>query len=127
MFYFILFLALQIVLFGAWVSGTLDPYQKKFQEIILEAMGETKVSYGLKSVYIPGQQREHAFVAITIETWKANRVANVDVYLESLTGKKLIEDENFSKIQDALSNQIGGVFGKGGLGDGLGTMLSKGL
>ncbi|KAJ5905687.1 uncharacterized protein N7473_002603 [Penicillium subrubescens] len=94
MFYLILFLALQIVLFGAWVSGTLDPYQKKFQEILLEMIGENKVSYGLK---------------------------------KSLTGKKLIEDENFSKIQDAVGNQIGGVFGKGGLGDGLGTMLSKGL
>ena len=49
MFYFLLYLSLQIVLFGAWVSGTLDPYQKKFQEMILDAMGETKVSYGLKS------------------------------------------------------------------------------
>lgn len=48
MFYFILFLTLQVVLFAAWVSGTLDPYQKKIQELILDAMGETKVSYGLK-------------------------------------------------------------------------------
>lgn len=51
MFYFILYLALQVVLFGAWVSGTLDPYQKKLQELLLEVMGETKVSYGLKSMY----------------------------------------------------------------------------
>lgn len=51
MFYFILYLVLQLVLFGAWVSGTLDPYQKKLQELLLEAMGETKVSYGLKSMY----------------------------------------------------------------------------
>ncbi|KAJ5380451.1 uncharacterized protein N7496_002879 [Penicillium cataractarum] len=94
MFYFILYLALQVVLFGAWVSGALDPYQKKLQELLLEAMGETKVSYGLK---------------------------------KSLIGKKLIEDENFTKIQDQLGNQLGGVFAKGGLGDGLGTMLSKGL
>lgn len=46
---------------------------------------------------------------------------------ESLTGKKLIEDENLTKIQDQLGNQLGGVFGKGGLGDGLGIVLSKGL
>ncbi|CEO60331.1 hypothetical protein PMG11_04962 [Penicillium brasilianum] len=94
MFYFILFLVLQVVLFGAWVLGALDPYQKKLQEFLLEVMGETKVSYGLK---------------------------------RSLTGKKLIEDENLSKIQDQLGNQLGGVFGKGGSGDGLGTILSKGL
>ena len=52
MFYFILYLALQVVLFGAWVSGILDPYQKKLQELLLEAMGETKISYGLKSMYL---------------------------------------------------------------------------
>jgi hypothetical protein len=45
----VLYLLLQVVLFLAWVSGYLDPYQKKMQEIILDAMGENKVSYGLKS------------------------------------------------------------------------------
>ncbi|KAJ6008358.1 hypothetical protein N7540_012334 [Penicillium herquei] len=94
MFYFILYLLSQILLLGAWVSGSLDPYQKKLQEIILDTMGETKVSYGLK---------------------------------KSLTAKKLTEDENLSKIQDQLGNQLGGIFGKGGLGDGLGSALSKGL
>lgn len=58
MFYFILYLSLQIVLFGAWVSGALDPYQKKLQEIILETMGETKVSYGLKSMYLHRRQED---------------------------------------------------------------------
>lgn len=54
MFYFLLYLSSQLVLFAAWVAGALDPYQKKFQEIILDAMGETKVSYGLKSeIHIP--------------------------------------------------------------------------
>ncbi|KAJ5720576.1 uncharacterized protein N7483_008510, partial [Penicillium malachiteum] len=84
----------QTILLGAWVSGSLDPYQKKLQEIILDTMGETKVSYGLK-----------------------NR----------LTAKKLTEDENLSKIQDQLGNQLGGILGKGGLGEGLGSVLSKGL
>jgi hypothetical protein len=45
----------------------------------------------------------------------------------SLTGKKLTEDQNLSKIQDQLGSQLGGVFGKGGLGEGLGSVLSKGL
>ncbi|KAJ5093579.1 hypothetical protein N7456_009440 [Penicillium angulare] len=94
MFYFILFILSQVGLFGAWVSGTLDPYQKKLQEVILDAMGETKVSYGLK---------------------------------QSLTAKKLVEDENLSKIQDQMGGQLGGVFGKGGAGQGLGSVLSKGL
>ncbi|KAK4947719.1 hypothetical protein LTR66_014178 [Elasticomyces elasticus] len=88
------FSVLQLVLLAAWVSGYLDPYQKKLQEIILDTMGETKVSYGLKM---------------------------------SLTGKKLTEDQNLSKIQDQLGSQLGGVFGKGGLGEGLGSVLSKGL
>lgn len=49
MFYFILYLITQLILLAAWVSGTLDPYQKRLQEILLDQMGETKVSYGLKS------------------------------------------------------------------------------
>ncbi|KAJ5089691.1 hypothetical protein N7532_008375 [Penicillium argentinense] len=94
MFYFILYLISQTVLLAAWVSGILDPYQKRLQEILLDQMGETKVSYGLK---------------------------------KSLTAKKLTEDENLSKIQDQLGNQLGGIFGKGGIGQGLGSVLNKGL
>lgn len=37
-----------LVLF-AWVTGQLDPLQKKLQEVLLDLMGETKISYGLKS------------------------------------------------------------------------------
>ncbi|KAJ9490497.1 hypothetical protein VN97_g2751 [Penicillium thymicola] len=36
--------------------------------------------------------------------------------MESLTGKKLTEDQNLSKIQDQLGNQLDGVFGKAGGG-----------
>jgi hypothetical protein len=46
---FLCFFAFQVVLLAAWVSGTLDPYQKKLQEFLLDCMGENKVSYGLKS------------------------------------------------------------------------------
>ncbi|KAJ5773885.1 hypothetical protein N7457_008781 [Penicillium paradoxum] len=91
---FLFFLTLQVILLAAWVSGYLDPYQKQLQELLLDYMGETKLSYGLK---------------------------------KSLTGKKLTEDQNLSKIQDQLGGQLGGVFGKGGLGEGIGSVLSKGL
>ncbi|KAJ9374782.1 hypothetical protein DTO282E5_337 [Paecilomyces variotii] len=33
---------------GAWISGALDPYQKRMQEIVLDRMGETKVPHPLK-------------------------------------------------------------------------------
>ncbi|KAJ5584357.1 uncharacterized protein N7459_004157 [Penicillium hispanicum] len=90
----LLYLVSQAVLLAAWVAGYLDPYQKRLQEIVLDFMGETRVSYGFK---------------------------------RSLTGKKLTEDENLSKIQDRLGSQLGGIFGKGGLGEGLGSVMSKGL
>mgnify|MGYP007016607126 CR=1 FL=1 len=48
-------------------------------------------------------------------------------FTESLTGKKLTEDQNLSKIQDQLGNQLGDMFGKRGLGEGIGSVLSKGL
>jgi hypothetical protein len=47
---FLFFLTLQVVLFAAWVGGYLDPYQKQLQELLLDYMGETKASYGLKSM-----------------------------------------------------------------------------
>ena len=46
---------------------------------------------------------------------------------ESLTAKTLVEDENLAKIQNQLGGDIGGVFGKGGLGHGLGKSFSKQL
>ena len=52
MFYFILYVVSQLILLGAWVTGKLDPYQKKLQEILLGYMGETKVSYGMKSAFL---------------------------------------------------------------------------
>lgn len=33
----------------AWVTGQLDPLQKKLQEILLDTIGETKIPHGLKS------------------------------------------------------------------------------
>jgi len=90
----ILEVIVSLVLLFAWVTGQLDPLQKKLQEILLDVIGETKVSYGIK---------------------------------KSLTGKKLVEDENLRKLQDQLGSNIGGIFGKGGVGHGLGASLSKNL
>jgi hypothetical protein len=96
----------------AWVTGQLDPLQKKLQDILLDVMGETKVSYGLKSAaYWHG----------------SNSIEVANNHLESLTGKKLVEDRNLSKLQDQLGSDVGGIFGKGGLGHGLGAGLSKNL
>ena len=38
-----------VVVAFAWVTGQLDPLQKKLQEVLLDVMGETKMSYGIKS------------------------------------------------------------------------------
>ncbi|MCJ1361211.1 hypothetical protein MMC16_000309 [Acarospora aff. strigata] len=38
-----------IAIGAAWVGGYLDVYQAKAQEKVLDAMGENKASYGLKS------------------------------------------------------------------------------
>jgi len=41
---------LSLVIGFAWVAGYLDKYQTKAQEVLLDKMGENKVSYGLKSM-----------------------------------------------------------------------------
>ena len=38
-----------VVVAFAWVTGQLDPLQKKLQEVLLDVIGETKMSYGIKS------------------------------------------------------------------------------
>jgi hypothetical protein len=53
---FLFFLTFQVILLGAWVAGYLDPYQKQLQELLLDYMGETKVSYGLKSMLYQGER-----------------------------------------------------------------------
>ncbi|GAD96137.1 predicted protein [Paecilomyces variotii No. 5] len=37
-----------LAVLGAWISGALDPYQKRMQEIVLDRMGEKKVPDPLK-------------------------------------------------------------------------------
>lgn len=45
----IIFTLISVALGLAWVGGYLDAYQSKAQEKALDAMGENKASYGLKS------------------------------------------------------------------------------
>lgn len=49
MFRGVLELLVSLLVLFAWVTGQLDPLQKKLQEILLDVLGETKISYGLKS------------------------------------------------------------------------------
>ncbi|MCJ1465905.1 hypothetical protein MMC07_004524 [Pseudocyphellaria aurata] len=78
----------------AWVGGYLDKYQSQAQAKALDAMGENKASYGLKS------------------TLKGQRIGN---------------DENINNLQDNVSDQAGGLVGKGGIAEVVGGGLSKGL
>lgn len=40
---------------------------------------------------------------------------------------RVVEEENANAIQDGLSKNVGGLVGKGGVGEGIGDTLSKGL
>lgn len=48
-----IFTVLALAVGFAWVGGYLDKYQSKAQEKALDAMGENKTSYGLKSMFAP--------------------------------------------------------------------------
>ncbi|MCJ1446945.1 MAG: hypothetical protein MMC23_007453 [Stictis urceolatum] len=45
----IVYAVISVVVAGAWILGYLDRYQKKAQNAALGAMGDTRLSYGLKS------------------------------------------------------------------------------
>lgn len=45
------FAVIAMVIGAAWVGGYLDKFQAKAQEKALDAMGENKASYGLKSIH----------------------------------------------------------------------------
>ncbi|MCJ1286687.1 hypothetical protein MMC26_006033 [Xylographa opegraphella] len=83
-----------IALVGAWVGGYLDRYQKIAQDHALDAMGENRASYGLKS---------------------------------ALKGQQLSDDKDLSSLQNDTADTVGGLVGKGGVGEGVGSVLSEGL
>lgn len=45
----------------------------------------------------------------------------------TLTGQKVTEDKELSDLQDQVGENAGGLVGKGGIGEGIGSTLSKGL
>ena len=45
----VVYALISIVVIGAWVAGYLDKYQKVAQDATLGAMGDNRMSYGLKS------------------------------------------------------------------------------
>ncbi|KAI9879955.1 MAG: hypothetical protein M1830_006263 [Pleopsidium flavum] len=45
----VIFAVIAMAVGAAWLGGYLDAYQAKAQEKALDAMGENKASYGLKS------------------------------------------------------------------------------
>ncbi|KAK3178912.1 hypothetical protein OEA41_001049 [Lepraria neglecta] len=45
----------------------------------------------------------------------------------AITGQRVTEDEDVNKLQDEVGKDAGGVVGKGGIGEGVGNALSKGL
>jgi len=90
----VIFAVLTIALVGAWVGGYLDRYQKIAQDHALDAMGENRASYGLKS---------------------------------ALKGQQLSEDKDLSNLQNDTADTVGGLVGKGGLGESVGSALSEGL
>jgi hypothetical protein len=99
MLFFLFFLAFQVILLAAWVSGYLDPYQKHLHWVSILAY--------------------HSLFDInTFQSVRHRRLTHI-VEQELL----LTEDQNLSKIQDQLGNQLGDMFGKRGLGEGIGSVL----
>ncbi|MCJ1409185.1 hypothetical protein MMC19_003263 [Ptychographa xylographoides] len=83
-----------IAVVGAWVGGYLDRYQKIAQDHALDAMGENRASYGLKS---------------------------------TLKGQQLSDDKDLNDLQSDTADTVGGLVGKGGIGESVGSTLSEGL
>jgi len=100
-----------VVLVGAWVGGYLDRYQKIAQDSALDAMGENRASYGLKSMSAAQDE----------PMCTANSVPG------TLKGQKLSDDKDLNNLQEDTANTVGGLVGKGGVGESVGTGLSQGL
>ena len=106
----VVFALITIALVSAWVGGYLDRYQKIAQDHALDAMGENRASYGLKSM-------TSGFSALYVADFAAG----------ALKGQQLSEDEDLSSLQNDTADTVGGLVGKGGLGEGVGSALSEGL
>lgn len=111
----VIFTVFSLALGFAWVGGYLDKYQSKAQEKALDAMGENKASYGLKSTLVPRRERVEG-------RWLISPFS-----IGTLKGQRIGNDENINHLQDNVGDQAGGLVGKGGIGEVIGGGLSKGL
>ena len=86
------------------------------QDIILDKGGENRASYGLKSASLKIQK-----MALTI-----THLLTFLIVIAALTGQKT-GDEDLDAVQDGVGSGVGGLVGKGGIGEDIGSTLSKGL
>lgn len=49
------------------------------------------------------------------------------IYVEGLMSQRITDDKNANAAQDQAAQNVGGQVGKGGVGQGVGDTLSKGL
>lgn len=111
------FTIFSLVVTMAWVGGYLDTYQHTLQDILLDRTGENRASYGLKSTVL-------IIISKIIPVQRA--FANFFIVTAVLTGQKT-GDEDLNAVQDGVGSGIGGLVGKGGIGESVGSTLSKGL
>ena len=45
----------------------------------------------------------------------------------TITGQKVTDDKDFNELQGGIGDGVGGLVGKGGIGEEIGAGLSKGL
>ncbi|KAG8527008.1 uncharacterized protein KY384_008437 [Bacidia gigantensis] len=91
----------------AWIGGYLDPLQHQLQDVILGKMGDNRASFGAKS----GEEMLADLLALST----------------GLMSQRVVEDKNITDVQDGAAKEVGGAVGKGGIGQGIGDTLSKGL
>ena len=99
------------VVFAAWVGGYLDPLQHSLQDVLLGKMGDNRASYGVKSNLPP------SIITTKLLTHRPS----------ALMSNRVVEDENTNAIQDGVGKGLGGLVGKGGVGEDIGNTLSKGM
>ena len=105
------FTVFSLIVTAAWVGGYLDPYQRMLQDLALNKMGDNRASYGVKS-----KTTSHVIFELSKLTG----------YLGAISAPKT-GDKDVDKLQGDVGKDVGGQVGKGGLGEGVGDTLSKGL
>jgi hypothetical protein len=101
---------LTILVVGAWIAGYLDRYQKMAQNVLLGAMGDNRMSYGLKS----------KLQTITLDF-------STETTAGTIKQQEISNDEDFKDLQNTVADTAGGIVGTGGIGESIGNTVSKGL